>query len=832
MSAKKHSAEETENQPKKDAVAEQKIISAVIDDEMRSSYLDYAMSVIIGRALPDVKDGFKPVHRRILFAMNDMGIRFNTPFKKCARIVGEVLGKYHPHGDSAVYDSLVRMAQDFSLRYPLIKGQGNFGSIDGDSAAAMRYTEAKLAKIADEMLQDIDKETVPFTDNFDGSLKEPIVLPSKFPNLLVNGSSGIAVGMATNIPPHNLKEVCSAVTRIIDNPDIEIRDLLEVVRGPDFPTGGIICGRNGINETYLYGRGSIEVKARLEDETKKDRERIIIKEIPYQINKSQLIEQIADCVNAKTVEGISDIRDESDRNGMRVVLELKRGANVEVVKNQLFKHTRLHTSFGAIMLALVDNQPKTLNLKQILVQFIDHRRTVVRKRTEFDLKKAEERAHILEGLIVALKHLDPIITLIKKANDPGAAKQKLMASYKLTEIQSQAILDMKLQRLTGLEQQKIRDEHTKLIALIKELEDILADEKKILNIIKQEMAEIIDKYGDERRTEIDESATEEFNMEDLIKPEETVITVSREGYVKRQSLDIYKTQKRGGRGVIGATTKEEDVMEHLFVANTHDYILVFTDKGKVHWLRGYNIPEATRQSKGRPIINLIRVDSDERVQAVIPVKEFDPKHFLIFATKKGLVKKTSLKEYSNPRQGGIIAIHLMEGDKVVEVVKTNGEEQIFIASKNGQAVKFSEKDARAVGRGSQGVRGIRLGGKDEVIGMIRARGTHTALTVTRNGYGKRSSFDEYRFISRGGKGVRNIICSERNGPVVSIRAVKDYDEIMIVSEKGIIIRVPVKNISVIGRNTQGVRIMKLEPNDKVVAVAKVEGNGDAENQEP
>ena len=824
MSAKKDAKPEANSAPENAVVS--KVINAVIDDEMRASYLDYAMSVIIGRALPDIRDGLKPVHRRILFAMNDMGIRFNTPFKKCARIVGEVLGKYHPHGDTAVYDSLVRMGQDFSLRYMLIQGQGNFGSIDGDNPAAMRYTEAKLAKISDEMLSDIDKETVQFIDNFDGSLKEPVVLPSRIPNLLINGSSGIAVGMATNIPPHNITEVCTAVTRIIDEPEVELKEIVQIIKGPDFPTGGIILGRNGIIEAYSTGRGSVDVRGKVELEEKKDKYSLIITEIPYQVNKSQLIEQMADCVNSKTVEGISDIRDESDRDGMRIVLELKKSANIDVVKNQLFKHTRLQTSFGAIMLSLVDNQPKTLNLKDMLVHFLHHRQSVVRKRTAFDLKKAEEKAHILEGLLVALKNLDPVIALIKQSKDPAVAKAGLMQKYKLTEVQSQAILDMRLQRLTGLEQQKIKDEHAQLLELIKKLKGILADEKEILSIIKGEMREVIQKYGDERRTMIESSGDVELEMEDLIKPEETIVTVSRAGYIKRQPLDVYKTQNRGGRGVIGATTKEEDVMEHVFVANTHDYLLVFTDKGKVYWMKVFRVPEATRQSKGRPIVNIIRVDSGEKIQALVPVKEFSESEFLCFATKKGLIKKTSLKEYSNPRQGGIIAINLNEGDEVIEVVRTDGKQQIFIASENGQAVKFSEGDVRPVGRASQGVRGIRLEGDDEVIGMIIAKDNETVLTITENGYGKRSSFDEYRFISRGGKGVRNIICSERNGKVVGVRRVVDSDELLVVSKNGIIIRIPASGISVIGRNTQGVRVMKLEPGDKVVATAKVNGTED------
>ncbi|MBW3000317.1 DNA gyrase subunit A [Candidatus Woesearchaeota archaeon] len=809
-------------------VTEKRIIRAIIEDEMKASYLDYAMSVIIGRALPDIRDGLKPVHRRILYAMNDMGLKYNTPFRKCARIVGEVLGKYHPHGDMAVYDALVRMAQNFSLRYPLIMGQGNFGSIDGDNPAAMRYTEAKLAKISDEILVDIDKETVAFQENFDGSLKEPIVLPSKIPNLLINGSSGIAVGMATNIPPHNIKEVCQAVIELIAKPDIEIKDIVEIIQGPDFPTGGIILGKQGIIDTYRSGRGIIRVRGKLGVEEKKGKQILVITEIPYQINKSQLIEQIADCVNDRTIQGISDIRDESDRKGMRIVLELRKSANLEIVKNQLYKHTRLQSTFGAIMLGLDNGQPKTLNIKQLLESFLTYRRIVVRKRTKFDLRKAEERAHILKGLLIALEHLDPVIKLIKTSKNPIIAKKNLIAVYKLTDKQSQAILDMRLQRLTSLEQQKIRDEHKQLLELIKKLKEILADEAKILGIIKDEMKEIIDKYGDDRRTMIEEIEEEEIDVEDLIKPEENVITLSHVGYIKRQPIDVYKTQRRGGKGVIGATTKEEDFIQHLFVANTHSYLLVFTDKGKVYWLKVYKIPEAARVSKGKPIVNLIRTEPDEEIETVIPIREFDDKHYLLFATKNGLVKKTKLSAYSRPRKGGIIAINLNPGDEVIEVVLTDGHQKILVASSNGQAVKFFEADARPIGRGSFGVRGIRLGKDDKVIGMIIARDDETVLTITENGYGKRTMMEEYRLISRGGKGVRNIICSPRNGKVVCIRAVKDEDEIMVVSKKGILIRVPVINISVIGRNTQGVRIMKLDPGDKVVSVAKIEANGDDE----
>ena len=806
-------------------VDETRIIRAVIEDEMKASYLDYAMSVIVGRALPDIRDGLKPVHRRILYAMNDMGLKYNTPFKKCARIVGEVLGKYHPHGDTAVYDALVRMAQDFSLRYPLIMGQGNFGSIDGDNPAAMRYTEAKLARISDEILTDIDKETVEFQANFDASLKEPIVLPSKIPNLLINGSSGIAVGMATNIPPHNIKEVCRAVIELIDKPNIEVQDILGIIQGPDFPTAGIILGKRGIIETYTNGRGVIRVRGKIELEEKKDKPRLIITEIPYQLNKSQLIEQMADAVNDRTIQGISDIRDESDRKGMRIVLELRKSANPEIVKNQLYKHTRLQSTFGAIMLGLDQGQPKILNIKQLLVSFLTHRRVVVRRKTKFDLRKAEERAHILKGLIIALQHLDPVIKLIKRSKNPVIAKKNLIAVYKLSEKQSQAILDMKLQRLTSLEQQRVKDEHKELLELIRKLKEILADENKILNIIKKEMNNLIEKYGDDRRTVIKEDVEEEIDVEDLIKPEENVITISHAGYIKRQSIEAYKTQRRGGKGVIGATTKEEDFIKHLFVANTHSYLLIFTDKGKVYWLKVYNIPEAARISKGKPIVNLIRVETDEKIQAVIPIREFDDKHHLLFATRKGLAKKTRLNAYSRPRKGGIIGINLNEGDEVIEVILTDGHQKILIASSNGQAVKFFEADARPVGRNSHGVRGIRLSKDDNVVGMIIAKDNQCVLTITENGYGKRTGVEEYRLISRGGKGVRNIICSPRNGKVIGIKVVNNDDEIMVVSKKGILIRVPVKNISVIGRNTQGVRIMRLGGGDKVVSIAKIEANG-------
>ncbi|HJX05733.1 MAG TPA: DNA gyrase subunit A [Candidatus Nanoarchaeia archaeon] len=727
-----------------------------------------------------------------------------------------------------VYDLTIKKTHNFSLA----AGVFVHNSIDGDNPAAMRYTEAKLARISDEMLADIDKETVDFVENFDASLKEPVVLPSKVPNLLINGSSGIAVGMATNVPPHNLREICQVIIVLVDNPSIEVNELLGLIQGPDFPTGGIIIGRQGIIETYRNGRGAIIVRSRIVEEEKKEKQSLVLTEIPYQVNKSQLITQIADAVNDKTIQGISDIRDESDRTGMRIVLELKRGANPEVVKNQLYKHTRVQESFGAIMLALVDGKPKTMGIKELLVSFLTHRRVVVRKRAKFDLEKAEERAHIIKGLLVALEHVDAVIKLIKSSKDPVVAKKNLITVYKLSDKQSQAILDMKLQRLTSLEQKKIQDEHKELLELIKKLKEILADENRILGIIKNEMKEIIEKYGDERRTAIEESGEDEIEIDDLIKPEENVITVSHAGYIKRQAIDVYKTQKRGGRGVIGATTKEEDFVENIFVANTRSYLLVFSDKGKVYWLKVYTIPEAERVSKGKPIINIVRMEPDEKIETVIPVREFDDKHYLIFATKQGLVKKTNLSEYSRPRQGGIIAINLNQGDEVIEVVLTDGSQKMLVASRNGQAVKFHEKDVRPVGRGSFGVRGVRLGKDDAVIGMIIAEDEKTVLTITENGYGKRTSTAEYRFTSRGGKGVRNIICSPRNGKVADVRTVTDEDEIMIVSKNGILIRIPVKNISVIGRSTQGVRIMKLEQGDKVVGFAKVETNGNGEESSP
>ncbi|MBC8501044.1 MAG: DNA gyrase subunit A [DPANN group archaeon] len=809
----------------KEAKITENIIPQVIEDEMKTAYLSYAMSVIVGRALPDAKDGLKPVHRRILFAMNDMGMKYNHPYKKCARIVGEVLGKYHPHGDTAVYDSLVRMAQNFSLRYTIIDGQGNFGSIDGDNPAAMRYTEARLAKICDEMLQDIDKDTVNFTENFDGSLKEPVVLPSKLPNMLINGSSGIAVGMTTNIPPHNLSEVANGLVALIDNSKITPMELMSHIQGPDFPTGGIIAGRGGIISAYSTGRGRIILKGVVEQEKRGDKEILVITEIPYMVNKSMLVEEIADAVHDKKVEGISDLRDESDRKGIRIVIELKKNATPEIVVNQLLKHTRLQTTFGVIMVALVNNEPKILNLKDLLTHYLNHRREVVRRRTRFDLKKSEKRAHILEGLLIALKKINLVIKLIKTSESVEKAKKGLMKKFKFTTIQALAILDLKLQKLAKLERKKINKEHKELLRLIDELRAILRSEKRILEIIQDELQELTNKYGDDRRTQISEDE-ELLDVEDLIEEEDVVVTLTHAGYIKRLPIDTYKLQRRGGKGVIATGTKEEDFVEEVFVANTHSYLLVFTDKGKVHWLKVYQIPEAARQAKGRPIINMIRVEPGESVKAVISVMEFDKDHCLLTATKNGIVKKTSLEAYSRPRRGGIIGLNLDKGDEVVDVVLTDGKKKILLATKKGYAVKFDEKDVRPIGRVSRGVKGVSLRKEDELIGMIIARDDKKVLTVTENGYGKKSLISDYRFIRRGGRGVINIKTSDRNGDVVAIKSVTDDDELMFISRNGIVIRTFSSDISTIGRNTQGVRLMRLNEKDVVVSAAKII-NGDS-----
>lgn len=817
---------------KKTPVSE-KIVNRVIEDEMKSSYLDYSMSVIVGRALPDIRDGLKPVHRRILFAMKDMGMFHNKPFKKSARIVGEVLGKYHPHGDMAVYDSMVRMVQPFSLRYPLVQGQGNFGSVDGDRAAAMRYTEARLKKVAEEILQDIDKKTVKFVPNFDGSLEEPTVLPCKIPNLLVNGSSGIAVGMATNIPPHNLSEVCDGIIKAIDYPEVSIQGIMECIKAPDFPTGGIICGMSGVREAYLTGRGKVVVKAKTHIEEAKNKQKIIVTEIPYMVNKSQLIEEMANLVKDKRVQGIYDLRDESDREGMRIVVELKSGANSDVVLNQLFKNTRMQDTFGIIMLALVDNEPKILNLKEIVHLFIKHRQDVVRKRTHFELNKAEDRAHILEGIIIALDDIDSAISTIKKSKTVESARDSLIEKFRLTDKQAMAILDMKLQRLTSLEQEKLRAEHKGLLNLIEELKAILGSEKRILELIKKEMEEIKQNFGDARRTLVSSGEENELEIEDLIKPEKVVVTVTHAGYVKRLPLETYKEQKRGGKGVIGTGTREEDFVEKLFIANTHSYILFFTNKGKVHWLKVYQLPEASRVAKGTAVVNLLNLESDERVTAYVPIREFREERFLVMATKNGTIKRTPLEYFSNPRKGGIIALGLNEGDELRAVRLTDGRTELVMASSDGMAVRFSEGDVRPMGRAASGVRGIKLRKGDQVVGMVRAVPGKTILTITEKGFGKRTDVGDYRLIRRGGVGVINIKITEKNGKVMGINSVSDDDGIMLISRNGIIIRLAAKGISVIGRNTQGVRVMRLDESDSLVAVAKSpRENGDEPKDGP
>ncbi len=798
------------------------IIPINIEDEMKTSYIDYSMSVIVGRALPDVRDGLKPVHRRILFGMQDQGMTHDKPYKKSARIVGDVMGKYHPHGDAAIYDTMVRLAQDFNMRYTLADGQGNFGSIDGDAAAAMRYTEVRMDRIAEEMLADIDKDTVDFVPNYDGSLKEPVVLPSKFPNLLINGSTGIAVGMATNMPPHNISEIIDAVTMTIDNPDVELQELMSVVKGPDFPTGAYIFGSAGFHSAYKTGRGIVKIRAKISVEEHKNKESIIIDEMPYQVNKSKLIENIAALVREKKISGISDLRDESDKDGIRVVMELSRGTNADVVLNQLYKHTQMESTFGIINLALVNGQPQVLTLKQLIQYFIDHRVEVVSRRSQFELEKARKRAHILEGLQIALDHIDQVIALIRASKTVEEARTGLMANFDLSEEQARAILDMKLQKLTGLEREKIDNEHKELMETIKWLLELLADRNKILNIIKEELTSIRDRYGDARRTQIVEGGVD-LEDEDLIPVEDVVVTISNSGYIKRMPVDTYRQQRRGGRGVIGMDTKEADFVEDLFLASTHDYILFFTDRGRVYWKKVYEIPDASRQSRGKAIINLIEVDSGEKITAQIPVKTFESGQYIIKATRFGVVKKTELSAFKNPRRGGIIAITLDEGDELEIVKLTDGTKDIIIGSRHGKAIRFSETDVRPTGRGGRGVRGIRLVGDDYVVGMDIVSDDATLLTITENGFGKRTRFDEYRKMNRAGQGVITIISSIRNGLIVDVKAINESDELMITTSDGIIIRVPVSDIRVQGRNTQGVKIMNVKPGDKVMAVARVVG---------
>ena len=812
----------TDSAPQK----QQRILPKNLVEEMKTSYLDYSMSVLVGRALPDVRDGLKPVHRRVLYTMYQTGLMHNKPYRKAANVVGNCMARFHPHGDASIYDTLVRMAQHFSMRYPLVDGQGNFGSVDGDNAAAMRYTEARLSKIAEEMVADIEKETVEFVPNFDGSSMEPIPLPSKIPNLLINGSSGIAVGMATNIPPHNISEVTDALVHKLRKPSAQLDEIGEIIKGPDFPTGGIIIGTRGIKDSYISGRGNIKVRAKTAIEKIKDRNRIIVNEIPYQVNKAQLIEEIANLVREKRITGISDLRDESDREGMRIVIELKKDASPQVVENQLFMHTKLEWGFGSIFVGLINNQPRTLSLMQLLESFLDHRKDIVRKRTAFDLKKAKEKMHILEGLLVALDKLDFVIERIRKSKDAQSAKEMLVKQLKLTDIQAQAILDLRLQKLASLEQEKIRDDHKETAKLILELAEILASEEKISSIIIKELQEIKEKYGDARRTQIITGAEEDetISEEDLVKDEQVILTFTMAGYVKRLPLDSYRTQHRGGKGVIAAETREQDALSSAMVARTHDYVLFFTNEGMVHWLKVFQIPEASRQAMGKAVVNLLSLSENEKVAAFVPVSSFDEKSSIIFTTKKGVVKKTALEAFSRPRKGGIIAITLDEDDQLISAERTVGDKQIIIATKQGRAIRFNEDEIRSSGRGARGVTGIKLRSEDEAIGMVAVNEKDTLLTITTNGMGKRSMVEDYRFTSRASKGVINIKVTEKSGNVVSICPVKQGDELIIISKEGQAIRVPSNDISIIGRNTQGVRLMKINPQDKVVSVARIPNN--------
>jgi len=796
------------------------IIPINIEDEMKGSYLDYAMSVIIGRAIPDIRDGLKPAHRRILYAMYREGLLSNKRYSKCAGVVGEVLKKYHPHGDAAVYDTLVRMAQDWNMRYPLIDGQGNFGSIDGDSAAAYRYTEARFRAIAEELLENIDEHTVDFIPNFDGSTVEPTVLPSKVPTFLINGSDGIAVGMATKVPPHNLSEVINGLVAIIDNPKIDIKGLMQHVKGPDFPTGGFIHGYDGIKKAYETGRGSLEMRARamIEPMARGDKECIVITEIPYQINKARLIERIAYMVQEDKFSGVSDIRDESDRDGMRIVIELKKGCVAGVVMNQLFSHTALKTSYGIIMLAIVNGQPKIVNLKEALQLFVDHRREIVVRRTIYRLGEAEKRLHILEGLKIAIEAIDEVIALIRRSKEPSEAKTGLMKKFTLSELQAQAILDMRLQRLTGLERDKIIEEYKSVQKLIEELKTILADERLVFKIIKDELLELKQKFGDERRTII-QGKTEELSVEDLIQEEEMVVTISHRGYIKRNPISIYRAQRRGGKGKTGMATKDEDFVEDLFIASTHSYILIFSNTGRLYWLKVHELPQVGRVARGQSISSLIRIPGDEHVAAILPMKEFKEGQFIVMATKKGLIKKTDLMVFSKPRAGGIAAITINDSDELMSAYITNGSQEIMISTKDGQAIRFPETDVRAMGRTAAGVRGIALNTNDEVVGMDVLEYNSSILTVTEKGYGKRSPLDEYRVQTRGGRGIITVKTTDRNGPVAGVKQVTDMDDIMLITDAGKIIRSSVKGIPIIGRNTQGVRLISLEKGERVVSLA-------------
>ena len=808
-----------------------------IEDELKRSYIDYAMSVIVGRALPDVRDGLKPVHRRVLYGMFDSGSTSGKPYRKSARIVGDVMGKYHPHGDAAIYDTVVRMAQDFSMRHPLVDGQGNFGSIDGDSAAAMRYTEVRLTKLSEEMLRaDIDKETVDWVPNYDGSMLEPRVLPARFPNLLVNGASGIAVGMATNIPPHNLPEVVDGLIATIENPEISFEELMKIIPGPDFPTAGFIHGLEGIRTAYATGRGGIQMRARalIETQRRGDRQSIVVTEIPYQVNKSKLLEQIAGLIRDKRVEGVSDLRDESDRDGIRVVLDVKKGEIPEIILNKLYKMTQMQTTFGIILLAIVENRPQVLNLRQLLDHFLDHRKTVVVRRTRFDLRKAEERAHLLEGILKALDHLDEVIATIRASHTPADARERLMNNFSLSQVQAQAILDMRLQKLTGLEREKVVSEYEDLMALVEQLRAILASDELVLKEIRRELLEIKKTYGDERRTEIIPE-THEISVEDMIADEDMVITVTNSGYIKRSPLSLYRSQHRGGKGRKGMITKDDDFVEHLYVASAHSYILVFTETGRIHWLKVHEIPQMGPAAKGKAIVNLLQLSNTERVATTVAVREFTKNRFLLFATQKGTVKKTELSAYSNPRAGGIIAINIDEGDRLLDVRLTDGEKSILLATAKGFSIRFPEKDARPMGRATRGVRGISLRKGDHVVGMEALDEEGEILSMAERAVGKRTLVSRYRLQKRGGKGIINLKVSTKTGKVIGAKYVQPDDGMMLITQEGKIIRIGVEGVRVSGRSTQGVKLMDLDEGDRLVAVAKLADraeNEDADLEKP
>jgi len=814
-------------------IQRQNIIPASLEEEMKKSYMDYSMSVIVARALPDVRDGLKPVHRRILYGMRELGLHYNRPYRKCARIVGEVLGKFHPHGDAAVYDTLVRMAQDFSLRYPLVDGQGNFGSVDGDAPAAMRYTEARMARIAEEMLRDLEKETVPFAPNFDDSLQEPTVLPAAIPNLLINGSSGIAVGMATNIPPHNLGEVVEAIIAQIDNPQISIPELMQYIKGPDFPTGAIIYGADGIREAYETGRGKVTMRGRaVVEEQKGGRYSLVITELPFQVNKAALIEKIAALVHNKKIQGISDLRDESDKDGLRIVVELRKDAVPQVVLNQLYKHSQLQETFGIIMLALVDGMPQVLNLKQLIQAFIDFRHDIVVRRTEYDLRQAEKKAHILEGLKKALDHLDEVIATIRASKNPAEAKVNLIKKFDFTEVQAQAILEMRLHRLTGLERRKIAEDYKETLKNIARFKEILANRGLRMQIIKDELLELKERYGDERRTEIVPRGRE-FTIEDMIAEEEMVITITHKGFIKRFPVSGYRRQARGGRGSTGAMAKDDDFIEHLFIASTHDFLLFFTNRGKCYWIKVHELPQAGKATRGRAIVNLLQVEQGEKITAHIAVREFKPGNYITMVTAQGLIKKTELEKYSRPIRGGIYAIELREGDELIYAQLTSGDNDILLGTRKGNAIRFHESQVRPMGRRTMGVRGIKLNGSDDrVVGMVVVRREGTVLAVSERGYGKRTAIANYRVQNRGGQGVITLKSTPKVGPMVALLEVVDNDDLMIITEKGVLIRLPVKQVRVIGRNTQGVRLIRLDQGDSIAAVTRVREENNREDSSP